>query len=627
MARLMATQPSMNAPCPCGSGKKYKRCCGAEAANRRKPGQQAIQSRLEELAASGMALYEAGKLEEASKQFDKALAIQPRNSALLGMLGMTALGLNDLEGAERYIRQAINIQPDDSRLHNFMGQVHEAQVDYILAERSFARAITLDSEFFEGWCNLGWVLQKSHQLPEAVSAYQKALELSPIDGQIQLDLVEVYFLLGELEKAEDAARTAQALHNVPEWKAGMWLVLVLRANGKTKEADAIEAQISNAIEKDPEEFLHLLVRFGSINVLVGNLEPAEYWLGRAMVLQPDDPMPYMELAEAKKFSVSDMELVQKMESFSGTRAPYTRRLEFSLGKVWTDLGDYERSFEHYRKGNDLVCETVVFDPKVHIQNVNRRIEQFSKVAMAGLPSGSDSNVPVLIVGTPRSGTTLTEQIISSHSKVAGAGELGFWGRIGGSITEDLQGRYNESVARTMAEGYLNVLRLHSKEAERIIDKMPANFNFVGLIHAVFPNAKIVHCRRHPIDACLSMYFQNFNDDHAYKFSLEGLAVFYEQYLRLMEHWRSVLPVGVMYEVQYEEMVEDTKGESKRLMQFLGLEWEEGQLDFFKKERPVFTCSKWQVRQPIYKTSKERWRRYENHIGPLLPLLKYVNQGA
>ena len=120
-----------------------------------------------------------------------------------------------------------------------------------------------------------------------------------------------------------------------------------------------------------------------------------------------------------------------------------------------------------------------------------------------------------------------------------------------------------------------------------------------------------------------MYFQNFNDEHPYKFSLEGLVVFYEQYLRLMDHWRSVLPPGVMYEIQYEDLVEDTEGESRKLMEFLGLEWEEGQMDFFKKERPVFTCSKWQVRQPIYKTSRDRWRRYEEFIEPLLPLLKYA----
>jgi hypothetical protein len=149
--------------------------------------------------------------------------------------------------------------------------------------------------------------------------------------------------------------------------------------------------------------------------------------------------------------------------------------------------------------------------------------------------------------------------------------------------------------------------------------------YLGLIHSVFPRAKLIHIRRHPIDACLSIYFQNFPDRHAYKWDLESLAFWYEQYQRLMAHWRSVIPPESLHEFWYEDLVTDTEGVSRQIMEFLGMEWESGQLEYYKQDRTVFTASKWQVRQPIYKSSTERWRRYERHLGPLLGLLKYARE--
>ncbi len=613
----------MNSPCPCGSGKKYKRCCGAGI--KLKAGTSSVhvndQQRTRKLVETAFNFQQYGDLASAAKIYEQLIAMHPGDSAFLGMRGMVAFDQKNYQEAENWLEKAIRLNQNDSRLHNFMGQVMVGLNESIEAERSFARAVMLDPDFFEAWCNLGMALLKSHQLLEAVTAFGKAISLSPDDAGIYLQLVEVHYLLGDLDKAELSARKAQSL-GTEAVQAAMWLALVLRAKGKMDESAEAES-LAKFSAKNAVEISNLLVKFGRVDVLVGNMEQAEYWLSSAMKINLDNPEPYIELADTRKFRDSDIELVNKMQSLSGKDALFRRRLEFALGKIFTDLGDYRRSFEHYRAANDFVRESVPFDPKAYIEDITNRIELFSKDRIAALPAGSNSDLPILIVGTPRSGTTLTEQIISSHSKVAGAGELSFWGRLGSSIMVDLPKRYNSQSAKTLATGYLNLLRTYSKSAERVTDKMPGNFNLLGLIHAAFPNTKIVHCRRHPIDACLSMYFQNFNDEHPYKFSLEGLVVFYEQYLRLMDHWRSVLPPGVMYEIQYEDLVEDTEGESRKLMEFLGLEWEEGQMDFFKKERPVFTCSKWQVRQPIYKTSRDRWRRYEEFIEPLLPLLKYA----
>jgi len=249
---------------------------------------------------------------------------------------------------------------------------------------------------------------------------------------------------------------------------------------------------------------------------------------------------------------------------------------------------------------------------------------FSKQAVASLPAGNDSDLPVLIVGLPRSGTTLTEQIVSSHSQVAGAGEMDFWPRLAPQVLRNFPAGCTPAIFSQLAEGYWGLLRQESPTALRVTDKMPGNFNYLGLIHAVFPKARIIHVRRHPIDTCLSIYFQQFKDSHAYKWDLESLASYYEQYHCLMAHWRSVLPAGSIFELKYEELVEDTEGVSKRLMDFIGLDWEPGQLEFHMQDRAVFTASKWQAKQPIYKTSKERWRQYEKHLGPLLRLQEYAS---
>lgn len=601
---------SLNSLCSCGSGKKYKRCCGVSATVCQTVGKQESRQ-----------LIEMGYRYPQLRGLKCATSVYPKTSEALGMRGMTAFAQNNYQEAQGWLAMAIQENPDDARLYHLMGQVMASQGDAIEAEHAFLKAVTLDPGFFEGWCNLGLVFKKSNRLLEAISAFNTAIRLSPNDAELYLSLTETYYLLGDIDKAEGAARKALD-GGVGVGRGNIWLSLVLRAKGASEESLEAEALAVDGTQNFAEIF-DLLLKFGKTDVLVGKLNQAEYWLTRAMRLIPDNPEPYIQLAVSKKFTVADLQLVGKMESFSDNSKPYAKRLGFALGKVYDDLEDHARSFEHYRRANDIVREKMKFEPAELVANITKIIEAFSSERMARLPRGSDSNLPVLIVGTPRSGTTLVEQIISSHSKVVGAGELAFWGKIGGPVADDMSGRYNDNVARELASAYMKLLRDSSPDAQQITDKMPGNFALLGLIHAVFPNSKVVHCRRHPIDACLSMYFQNFNENHRYKFSLEGLATFYEQYVRLMEHWKKVLPARVIYEVQYEDLIDDSHGESRKIMEFLGLDWQEEQMDFFKKECPIFTCSKWQVRQPIYKSSRERWRHYARFIEPLLPLLKYA----
>ncbi|MFA5082430.1 MAG: sulfotransferase, partial [Hydrogenophilaceae bacterium] len=556
----------------------------------------------------------------ADRLIDQALALAPTNATLLGIKGMALHGRGRHEAAVQYITRALAINPADSRLHNFHGQVladRPINANRVAAERAFAKAASLDPSFVEAWCNLGALQMLMDKPHEAVHSYAEALRLAPKDSDVRINLAKAHYLNRELEQAAGLLGQIEA-RGSEQVRLTLMRSLITRAQG---QADAAEALIQQALTETTDSAVlgPLLLDLGQTEMKAGNMAEAERWLRQAISTDPIDAAPYLDLAAAHKFNPDDAGLIRRMEQFLTEDAALQRRMGFALGKIYSDLADYDRSFARYKAANDSVRKQVSFNPVTLQDQASKLIECYSAERLDGLAAGSDSNLPILIVGTPRSGTTLTEQIISSHSQVAGAGEMDFWGRLGPTTMES----YDPELARQLAAGYLALMRQHSDSAAHIIDKQPLNFLNIGAIHAVFPNARIVHCRRHPIDACLSIYFQDFDDSQAYKWDLDGLVVFYEQYQRLMAHWRAVLPPGTLYDLQYEALVDDVEGESKKLMTFLGLDWEPGQLDFHKQERTVFTPSKWQVRQPIYKTSKDRWRRYEKHLGPLLDLLKYA----
>ena len=221
---------------------------------------------------------------------------------------------------------------------------------------------------------------------------------------------------------------------------------------------------------------------------------------------------------------------------------------------------------------------------------------------------------------PRSGTTLAEQILASHPAVFGAGELPYWNNA--SWAYESSRRDDGTSERTPGElgnDYLRLLEGLSTDALRVVDKMPGNFLHLGLIHAAFPHARIIHMRRNPIDTCLSIYFQNFTTGHSYANDLENLAHYFSEYRRVMEHWRSTLPANAILDLPYEELVEDQETWSRKMVQFIDLPWDPRCLEFHRTGRTVSTASLWQVRQQISKTSVARWRNYEKFVGPLLPL--------
>jgi hypothetical protein len=284
-------------------------------------------------------------------------------------------------------------------------------------------------------------------------------------------------------------------------------------------------------------------------------------------------------------------------------------LRFALGKFFDDVKDYSEAFANFRRANELTKRFgAPYDRQHATRTVDDLIHRYDREwANSKRVDASDSARPVFIIGMPRSGTSLAEQIVASHPAVFGAGELAFWGNASKTI---------DNPVRALAADYLRLLAQISPDALRVVDKMPANFLSLGLIHEALPNARIIHMRRNPIDTCLSIYFQHFRGSHSYARDLDDLAHYYAEYLRIMQHWRRILPESAILEVPYEGLVRDQEDWTRKMLQFIAVPWDPRCIDFHETNRSVMSASKWQVRQRMSRSSIERWRNYEQFVEPL-----------
>jgi hypothetical protein len=288
-------------------------------------------------------------------------------------------------------------------------------------------------------------------------------------------------------------------------------------------------------------------------------------------------------------------------------------------------GRYENAFKTYQRGNELLKSiAAVYDRAAMTKFVDDMIRVYSQetLTQARSQSASDSTKPILVVGMPRSGTSLTEQILASHPAVAGAGEQGFWNHAVVKHDTPLRtGLLEGDLRKKLADEYVTTLtRLHP-DSQYVVDKAPVNSDYLGLIHSALPRARIIYVRRDPIDTCLSCYFQPFFSSQPWSFDLEDLAHYYREHARLVAHWCAVLPADSFLEVPYEELVSKQEQWTLKILDFLGLTWDDRCLQFHATQRTVLTASRWQVRQPLYHHSLQRWRNYLEYIGPLRELAK------
>jgi tetratricopeptide (TPR) repeat protein len=541
-----------NDSCPCGSGRKYKQCCG-----RLGPQPNVIREAVNWVDAGahikrGDALARDGRLHEAIACYQQALSISADIAEAHFNMGNALIDLGRPAEAVACYARVLAIQPDSAEAHH----------------------------------NLGNAWRSQERLDQAIDCYRRALELQP-------DFAVAYASLGT----------------------------ALRLAGRGSEA---EASFSYALELTPDS-AKVCAELAELRADQGQIAPAEELYRRAILLDAKCTEAWVGLARLRKQSRDDRVWLTEAQLIVRSGLPPRKELlmRYAVGKAMDDIGEYQLAFSNYRRANELSKRHMIpYDRPRLTQLVDLIIQnQTADWLQRAAKNGVRSDRPVFILGMLRSGTTLAEQILASHSAVIGAGELPYWNAaIESSGLEVMAGGATDQPLADLARRYLESLPVGSSDTRRVIDKTPGNFLHLGLIHAALPEARFIHMRRHPVDTCLSIYFQHLETFHTYACDLDDLAHYYTQYRRLMQHWHTVLPAAVILEVPYEDLVADTESCSRRMLDFIGLPWDPHCLDFHRTERTILTASKSQVRRVIDNSAVGRWRAYQKFIDPLLGLI-------
>jgi tetratricopeptide (TPR) repeat protein len=569
----------------------------------------------------GNALRDLGELEAATASYRRALEIRPEFADAHNNLGNALRDLGDLEAATASYRRALEIRPEFADAHNNLGNALRDLGDLEAATASYRRALEIRPEFAAAHNNLGNALRDLGDLDGAIASYHRTLALQPGLAEAHNNLGNVLLDLLRLDDAADRYRRALALR--PDYAHALTaLGRVLRQQGRPAEA---EESCRRALEIEPDS-AETMTFLGELSADRGRFADADELFRRAIAIDPDLPAAWAGLARTRRMGEGDAAWLAQAQRLVSKGLPVRKEinLRYAMGKYCNDSKDYEQAFSHYRRANELTRRYGFrHDRQKLTRSVDRLTKRYDdKWLRRAQSEGIPSERPVFIVGMPRSGTTLAEQILASHPAAFGAGELPFWNEAAAACDTSVpEGTPRTGSIAGLADAYLRQLATLSADALRVVDKMPTNYTSLGLIHAALPNARIIHMRRNPVDTCLSIYFQNFSLAHSYATDLDDLAHYYTQYLRLMRHWRSTLPEGTILEVLYEELVSDSEAWSRKMLHFIGLPWDPRCLDFHETSRTVTTPSRWQVRQKISRSSVGRWRNYESLIGPLRHLLQ------
>ena len=574
----------------------------------------------------GNALLQLRQSDAAAASYRRALEIRPGFAEAHSNLGNVLRALGQPQEALASYRRALEIEPNFAHAHNNLGNalLQLGQTDE--AVKCYRRALEIKPDFADALSNLGNALRDLGQLHEALARYRRALELRPELAEAYNNLGNVLLDLMQLDEAAASYRRALALR--PDYAhAHTGLGMVLRQQGRTSEA---EASCRKALDIEPDS-AEVIAFLGEIRADRGEFAAAEELFRQALGVDPELPSAWAGIARYRRMGTGDASWLEATQRLANKALParHEINLRYAMGKYFDDVQDYEQAFANYRLANELAQRYGArHDRQLLTQTVDRVTAAYDRewLHQSRLPA-IQSERPVFIVGMPRSGTTLAEQILASHPAVFGAGELPFWNDAAAAYDSGtLDAAAGMSTLAALAEEYLRQLAALSGDAQRVVDKMPTNYANLGLIHATLPGARIIHMRRNPIDTCLSIFFQNFSISHAYANDLEDLAHYYTEYLRVMRHWHATLPPGTILDVSYEGLVTEPEVWSRKMLDFIGLPWDARCLDFHRTNRTVITPSKWQVRQQISRSRTGRWHHYEKFVGPLRRLLPPAASG-
>jgi len=567
----------------------------------------------------GNALRSLGQLGDAAASYRRAIAHSPDLTEAHSSLGNILLDLGQLDDAAASCRRALELKPDSAEAYCDLGNALRALGKRDEAAACYRRALELNSDYAQAHNNLGNALRDLGRLDEAAVSYREALKLKPDMAEAHNNLGNALRDLGRLDEAAVSYR--EALRLKPDLAgAHNNLTIVLGQQGRIAEAESV---CRGALEMFPNSAATIAL-LAKLHADKGRFAEAETLFKHAISFEPDSPEAWAGIAGLRKLTECDAAWLAEAQRIAeqGVSPRQEAQLRFAIGKYFDDVGDFPQAFSNYQRANDLAKPyTVLFDKQRHTKAVDLIVRSYNQSSVTpNRTVPSTSRRPIFIVGMPRSGTTLAEQILASHPDVFGAGELPFWNVASSSFdSSTLSSETGAAILSELAADYLGMLQDLAPQADRVVDKMPANFWNLGLIHAVFPHARVIHMRRNPLDTCLSIYFQNFWAAHSYANDLGDLAYYYTEYCRLMEHWRSALPFHAMLDVPYEELIDDPEAWTRKMLEFIDVPWDPVCVDFHKVSRTVTTASKWQVRQQIYRSSVGRWRNYERFLGPLLSL--------
>ena len=601
-------------------------------------------------------LRQRGQLTEAEQVGRKAVARDPALVSAWNNLGIVLQESGQLEESRACLEKVIALEPDNAEAHNNLGNTFKRLGNIAKAERHWTKALALKPHYAETYSNLANLFNEQGQYDQALEYGQRAIDLNPL-------LYDAYINLAAAESSR--WRYAGAL---------VWLDLLVAIAPENaialstravtlKELDRLDEALDDATRalKIQPDNAEVHSAYGTILLNLGRFDEAIVHFERALALpsairerillaratayeekgKSDEALKQLDAlvaeyphsagawysrADLVKFKAGDPAL-RKMQDLlkpKGVQSDADRMsLNFALGKAFLDIGDSDRAFRHLNEGNRMKRALIHYDPGVTHQWMDSLAKAFPPAVFERFAGeGCASALPIFVIGMPRSGTTLIEQILASHPHIHGAGELKYLSRIiddNGGIPAAMSAMTGEKLA-AMGAAYVEKVSALSQGKRHVVDKMPANFMHAGLIHLMLPHAKIIHSRRNPVDTCLSCYSKLFGGEQSFSYNLEELGRFHVDYQTLMAHWRKVLPDSHFIEVDYEDVVGDIEAQARRMLEFIGLQWDPACLEFYKTERSVRTASVNQVRKPVYTSSTGRWRPHAHNLKPLLKAL-------
>jgi tetratricopeptide (TPR) repeat protein len=601
-----------------------------------------------------------GRLEDAAAAFGHALALKPDFAEAHNSLGNTRKNQGRLADAAAAYGRAIEAKPDFPEAHNNLGNALKELGRPAEAVASYHKALAVTPDYAEAHFNLGLALKDLGRLAEAAASYHKALAIKPDYAEAHNNLGNALKELGKLDEAIASYNRALAGNpNYAEAQYNRGLALkdlgrVEEAAGGYRKALAIKpdyAEVHNSLGnalKDlgmldeavasyhkalaiKPDFAEAHNNLGNAFVHLGKLENAAASYQTALAIKPDYAEAYRHLAMVKNSSEygNDIKDMEDVYAIPGLDDQQRMHLAFGLGKSFEDLHQYEKAFGYFLTGNAIKRGTYEYSIESAEKSFGRLKKLFVPDRFGGpQATGLADPIPIFVLGMPRSGTTLVEQILASHPKVHGAGEVDHLQKIVASSFADIEdARFAECLNRATSrdfsragDDYIRKIGRGADSAAFVTDKMLPNFRLIGMIKLMLPNAKIVHCCRDPLDTCLSIFKNYFSlDGLDFAYDLKELGRYYNLYRDLMDHWYSVLP-DFIYNIRYEDMVADHETQSRALMAYCGLEWDEACLAFHRTNRPVYTASAAQIRRPIYAGSVGSWERYKPWLAPLLDQL-------